>query len=340
MHIEVLSLLPNYVEGPLQESILKRAIQHNLLRVTTRNIRDFSSRKDRRVDDRPFGGGPGMVMMAEPTVAAIRACRREHSRVIYLSPQGSLLTPKRARELAALDHLILLCGHYEGIDQRAIESDVDEQLSIGDYVLTNGCLAALVVIDVVARFIPGVLGHDDAATQDSFEAGIFDHPHYTKPLVFEGKAVPEVLLGGDHAKINTWRRSQAYDRTLHVRPELIAKTYCSDAAVSGGAVTLKETAIFCSEFVRSCRFYERVLGVEPVIDSQGEKASFALGNTVFSLICSETSSSHILSFTLSMGQFERAIAWCRGREGAIASLIDTKAVLVDPERRVVAISRE
>ncbi len=223
MEIEVLSLFPHYIEGPLKESILKRAIRNNLLQISTVDIRDFSSRKDRRVDDRPFGGGPGMVMMAEPVVAAIRATRRDYSRVIYLSPQGPLLTPKKAKELATVDHLILLCGHYEGIDQRAIESDVDEELSIGDYVLTNGCLAALVVIDVVARFIPGVLGNEEAAASDSFEAGLFDHPHYTKPVVFEGNHVPDVLRSGDHAKIDAWRKTQAFERTLRVRPDLIDK---------------------------------------------------------------------------------------------------------------------
>jgi tRNA (guanine37-N1)-methyltransferase len=221
MLIEVLSLFPAYIEGPLRESMLRRAIQNGLLSVSSIDIRSFSSRKDLRVDDRPCGGGPGMVMMAEPVVSAIRSRKKPDSRVVYLSPQGQKLTPDLAKRLAKVPHLILLCGHYEGIDQRAIDSDVDEEVSIGDYVLTNGCLAALVLIDVVARFIPGVLGHEEAALLDSFENGLFDHPHYTKPNVFEGREVPEVLLSGDHAKVDAWRKEQAFLKTLERRPDLI-----------------------------------------------------------------------------------------------------------------------
>jgi tRNA (guanine37-N1)-methyltransferase len=338
MHIEVLSLFPKYIEGPLQESILKRAIQNNLLNISAVDIRDFSSRKDRRVDDRPFGGGPGMVMMAEPTVAAIRSCRTPNSKVIYLSPQGKLLTSQKAKELASLQHLILLCGHYEGIDQRAIESDVDEELSIGDYVLTNGCLAALVVIDALARFIPGVLGHEDAALLDSFEAGIFDHPHYTKPVSFEEKTVPEILLSGDHAKIDAWRRSKAYERTLQVRPDLIAKTYCADADITTDEriAALKEVVVMSSHFAASCRFYEKVLGIVPTLDERGEKARFALGNSLFSLIRSEKASTELLSFSVSLGQYQRALSLCR-HDGGLQPFAKQamEMDLLDPDGRVI-----
>jgi len=221
MDIDVLSLFPSYIQGPLEQSILKRAIDQEILRISNHDIRDFSARKDRRVDDRPYGGGPGMVMMAEPVVSAIRAYRKSNSHVVYLSPQGELLTPNVAKQLAEHEHLILLCGHYEGIDERAIESEVDQEISIGDYVLTNGCLAALVLIDVIARFISGVLGNEEAASADSFEKGIFDHPHYTRPVEFEGKKVPEVLQSGNHAEIERWRQERAYNKTKRVRPELI-----------------------------------------------------------------------------------------------------------------------
>lgn len=221
-NIHILSLFPSYFKGPFEESIIKRAQQKGLLEITHVDIRDFADNKHRRVDDRPYGGGPGMVLMTEPVAKAIRTVRKDESHVIYLSPQGTLLTAKRCRELAKMPHLILLCGHYEGIDERVIESDVDEEISIGDYVLTNGCLPAIVLIDAMARFIPGVLGNEEAANADSFEnEGTFDCPHYTRPEQFEGKQVPEVLLSGDHKKIAAWRQTEALKKTGRVRPDLI-----------------------------------------------------------------------------------------------------------------------
>ncbi len=185
------------------------------------DIREFADNKHQRVDDRPYGGGPGMVMMAEPVVKAIRQSKTPQAHVVYLSPQGKKLTAMKCRELAQYEHLILLCGHYEGVDERALKSEVNEEISIGDYVLTNGCLAAIVVVDAVSRFIPGVLGHESAANEDSFEQGVFDCPHYTRPEVFEGENVPQVLLSGNHQKILEWRQQRASEKTRAVRPDLV-----------------------------------------------------------------------------------------------------------------------
>lgn len=221
MRFDILSLFPEYFTGPFNESILKQAIKKGLLDVRLIDIRDFAENKWRKVDDRPYGGGPGMVLMAEPVAKAIRASKGANSHVIYLSPQGQPLTAMKCRELARKEHLILLCGHYEGVDERVIQSDVDEEISIGDYVLTNGCLPAIVLVDAVARFVPSVLGSQDAADQDSFEDGVLDCPHYTRPEVFEGSRVPEVLLNGDHKKIAEWRKKMALEKTARVRPDLI-----------------------------------------------------------------------------------------------------------------------
>ncbi len=222
MEIDILSLFPEYFRGPFDVSMVQRAREAGLLDIRLTDIRDFSENKHRRVDDRPFGGGPGMVLCPGPVAQAIRSSRRKgRSRVIYLSPQGSPLTAAKCQELAKEEHLILLFGHYEGVDERVLESDIDEEISIGDYVLTSGCAAAIVLVDSVIRFIPGVLGHPDAAQEDSFQDGIFDAPHYTRPEVFEGRLVPPVLLAGNHAEIRKWRRSQALEKTHRVRPDLM-----------------------------------------------------------------------------------------------------------------------
>ncbi len=185
------------------------------------NIRDFAEDKHKTVDDRPYGGGPGMVLKPKPVVEAIRSVKRENSRVILLSPQGSVLNTKKCIELSQLDHLVFVCGHYEGIDERVRQLEVDEELSIGDYVLTNGCIAAIVVIDALSRFVPGVIGNEEAPWQDSFVHEILDAPHYTRPPVFEELKVPEVLLNGNHAEINNWRNQQALQKTRLVRPDLM-----------------------------------------------------------------------------------------------------------------------
>ena len=223
MHIDILSLFPEYFRGPFDESMLKRAIEKGILDIRHIDIRSFADNKWRRVDDRPFGGGPGMVLMPGPVTEALRSVKSQKSKAVYLSPQGTLLTASKCRELASLEHLVLLCGHYEGIDQRVLDKEIDEEISIGDYVLTNGCLAAIVLVDAMARFIPGVLGHSEAAQTDSFEEGIFDFPQYTRPVVFENEGVPEVLLSGNHAEIAKWRKAQALQKTKKVRPDLMQK---------------------------------------------------------------------------------------------------------------------
>lgn len=221
MLIDVLSLFPGYFIGPFDESIIKRARQKGLVDIRLTDIRDFADNRYHRVDDRPYGGGPGMVMMPQPVTAAIRHRRTDQSRVIYLTPQGKPLTAEKCRQLAEEVHLILLSGHYEGVDQRVLDHEVSEEISIGDYVLTNGCLAAIVVVDSVIRFIPGVLGHALAAEEDSFEKGLLDCPHYTRPEVFEGHAVPSILLSGNHQEIARWRREQALKKTGEIRPDLL-----------------------------------------------------------------------------------------------------------------------
>lgn len=220
MKWDIISLFPEYFDGPFRVSILKRAQERGMIQINLVNLRDFAEGKHQRVDDRPFGGGPGMVLMPGPLSRAIRRCRGEKTRVIYLSPQGKVLTAKKCEELAKEEHLVVVCGHYEGIDQRIIEEEIDEELSIGDYVLTSGCTAATVLVDAVSRFIPGVLGHEEAASQDSFQEGIFEAPHYTKPVEFEGRSVPEILLQGNHAAIAQWRHAKAVEKTNKVRPDL------------------------------------------------------------------------------------------------------------------------
>lgn len=222
MRVDILSLFPDYFRGPFDVSILKRAQEKGLLDLHLVDIRAFAKGKHAKVDDRPYGGGPGMVLMPEPVCEAIRSVKDEKSHIVYLSPQGEKLTAAKCQQLSQKEHLVLLCGHYEGIDERALK-EVHEEISIGDYVLTNGCLAAIVLVDAMARFIPGVLGHEEAAGQDSFQEGIFDAPHYTRPEVFEGMAVPEVLKTGNHAKIAKWRRQRALAKTKRIRPDLIIK---------------------------------------------------------------------------------------------------------------------
>lgn len=172
-----------------------------------------------------------MVLCPGPVVRAIRSVRKPSSRVIYLSPQGSLLTAAKSQELAKLEHIVLLCGHYEGVDERVLKLEIDEEISIGDYVLTCGCAAAIVLIDAMARFIPGVIGHPDAVNEDSFQDGIFDSPHYTRPENFEGMEVPPVLLGGNHAEIRKWRKAQALEKTRRVRPDLLLGEHCEPLTI-------------------------------------------------------------------------------------------------------------
>ncbi len=220
MEIDILSLFPSYFRGPFDVSMISRAREKGLLTIRHVDIRDFAENR-RRVDDRPYGGGPGMVICPEPVAKSIQSVRKKGSRVVFMSPQGALLTAAKCEELSQVEHLVILCGHYEGVDERVLETEIDEEISIGDYVLTNGCVAAIVLIDAVSRFIPGVIGHPDAVKEDSFQEGIFDAPHYTGPLVFGGVEVPQVLRDGNHAEIRKWRREKAIKKTCRVRPDLV-----------------------------------------------------------------------------------------------------------------------
>ncbi|MBN1915335.1 MAG: tRNA (guanosine(37)-N1)-methyltransferase TrmD [Parachlamydiales bacterium] len=222
MLIDILSLFPEYFESPLNFSIMKRAIEDGIITIRLGDIRIFSHDKHKKVDDRPYGGGPGMVLAPQPVVDAIRSVKSEHSRVIYLSPQGKKLNAALCKDLAKEKHLVFLCGHYEGIDER-IMKEVDEEISIGDYVLTNGCAAAVVAIDALMRFIPGVLGDLDSAKRDSFEENMFACPQYTRPEVFEGVCVPSVLLNGNHQEIEKWRKQKGLEKTKRVRPDIYTR---------------------------------------------------------------------------------------------------------------------
>lgn len=225
MRIDVVTLFPELVRALTEHGIPRRAAERGLLRLETWNPRDFTHDRHRTVDDRPYGGGPGMVMRVEPLQAAIRAARQAGTAapVIYLSPQGRRLDQAGVRELAARPRLILVAGRYEGIDERLIEAEVDEEWSIGDYVLSGGELAAMVLADAVTRLLPGALGDADSADQDSFMEGLLDYPHYTRPEAVDGRRVPEVLLGGNHADIERWRRQQALGRTWERRPDLLGQ---------------------------------------------------------------------------------------------------------------------
>jgi tRNA (guanine37-N1)-methyltransferase len=232
MRIDVVSLFPEFIAQCAAFGVVGRAGERGLLSLHGWNPRDYAEGNYRRVDDRPFGGGPGMVMLIEPLRACLRAAREADdtpARVIYLSPQGAPLSQAKVRELAGRERVILLCGRYEGIDERLIHAEVDEELSIGDYVLSGGELAAAVVVDAVARLREGVLGDAESAVQDSFEDGLLDCPHYTRPVEHELGPVPPVLMSGNHAQIAKWRRMQALGRTWQRRPDLLDEATLSKA---------------------------------------------------------------------------------------------------------------
>lgn len=223
LKIDIITIFPQMLDGFLNESMLRRASEARLVEFRAINLRDFATDKHQRTDDRPFGGGPGMVMKPEPLFAAVESVQTASSRIILMSPQGTPFEQKNARRLAENEqHLIFICGHYEGIDERVIDALVDEEISIGDYVLTNGVLPAAVVIDAVTRLIPGVLGGGEEATEDeSFSSGLLEYPQYTRPPEFNGMKVPEILFSGDHAKIAQWRREQSLKRTEQRRADLL-----------------------------------------------------------------------------------------------------------------------
>ncbi|KPK33166.1 MAG: tRNA (guanine-N1)-methyltransferase [Chlamydiae bacterium SM23_39] len=222
MKIDILSLFPQYFTGPFETSIIKRAIEKKIVKIRNIDIRDFSIDKHKKVDDKPYGGGEGMVMRVEPVCKAIRSVKKENSYLIYLTPQGKKFDYKKAKILAKKNHLIFLCGHYEGIDERAVE-EVDEEISIGDYVLTNGCLAAIVVIDATLRFVKGVLGNQLSAEKDTYYNAVFKGPQYTRPFEFEDKKVPKILISGNHSKIAEYKYKKGVEKTKKIRPDLYKK---------------------------------------------------------------------------------------------------------------------
>ena len=221
MKIDVLTLFPAMFAGPLDESIVQRARSSGTLELTVRNLRDYAHDRHKTVDDRPFGGGPGMLLKPEPLFEAVEDLARETTRVILLSPAGRKFNQAIARELAGREHLLLISGSYEGFDERVRSELADDELSIGDFVLTNGALPAMVIIDAVTRLLPGVLGDDESSREESFSADLLEYPHYTRPAEFRGLKVPEVLLSGNHADIAKWRAEQARLRTAERRPDLL-----------------------------------------------------------------------------------------------------------------------
>ena len=222
VRIDILTVFPNMLRGFLEESMVKRAVQMGAVQINVVDLRDFAHDSRRTLDDRPFGGGPGMIMKPEPLFEAVETLRTNETRVILMSPAGKQFNQQEARSLTAQGHLLIVCGHYEGVDERVIEAHVTDELSIGDYVLTNGALPAAVVTDAVVRLLPGVLGGGEEATADeSFSTSLLEHPQYTRPPVYRGMAVPAVLQNGNHPEIAAWRRRRALDRTTRRRPDLL-----------------------------------------------------------------------------------------------------------------------
>jgi tRNA (guanine37-N1)-methyltransferase len=224
MKIDILTLFPQMFAAPFSFGIFKRAIDNGLVELNVRNIRDFTHDKHHTADDAPYGGGAGMVLKPEPIFEAVEAVKSDEAEVILLTPQGRVFNQRIAQELAQKKHLVFICGHYEGEDERVREHLATDEISIGDYVLTGGELPAMVVIDAVLRLIPGVLGSEESAREESHAEGLLEYPQYTRPEDFRGWKVPEILLSGDHAKIARWRREQSLQRTLERRPELLKET--------------------------------------------------------------------------------------------------------------------
>lgn len=223
MRIDVITLFPELVEQVIEYGVVGRAAEQNLLELRCWNPRDYTHDRHRTVDDRPYGGGPGMLMKVQPLQDAIAAVRQQNAaaRLVYLSPQGQLLDQRKLERQVALGSVIFLCGRYEGVDERLIQREVDEEWSLGDYVISGGELAAMVCIDAMTRLIPGALGHEESARQDSFSDGLLDCPHFTRPEEYKGDCVPRVLMNGNHREIETWREQQALGRTWQRRPDLL-----------------------------------------------------------------------------------------------------------------------
>ncbi len=230
MRFDVMTLFPDMIKSITNTSIIGRACEGGIIDVNVHNIRDFSLDKHRKVDDTPYGGGMGMLMTIQPIMDCYKSfadALPQNKRVIYMSPKGKVLTHRKAKELSCYDSLVFLCGHYEGVDERVLDMIIDEEISVGDYVLTGGELPCAIVIDAVSRLIPGVLSDSVCYEDESIASGLLEYPQYTKPYEYEGRKVPDVLLSGDHKKIEAWRRNQALLSTLKHRPELLKKTALS-----------------------------------------------------------------------------------------------------------------
>ncbi len=221
LRIDIVTLFPEIFEGPLGSSIVGRARKENIVEINTVDLRDFTHDRHRTVDDKPYGGGPGMLMKIEPLYEAVQSLKKENSKVILTSPRGERFTQSAARELSGESHLIILCGHYEGVDERVRLSLVDREFSIGDYILTSGNLPAMVMADAITRLLPGALGDPESDRDESFENGLLEYPQYTRPPEFNGWNVPEILLSGNHAEIEKWRREESLKSTLSKRPDLL-----------------------------------------------------------------------------------------------------------------------
>lgn len=231
MRFDILSVFPDMLKAVLFESVIGNAIENNIVDIRVHNIRDYSTNKHRKTDDYPFGGGRGMVMTPQPVMDCYRSVLdgEEHVHTVYMSPQGRVLTQEKAKQLSKLPRMVILCGHYEGLDERIITSIVDEEISIGDYVLTGGEMPAAVLVDCISRMIPGVLPEAECYENESIASGILEYPQYTRPRDFEGMEVPEILFSGHHANIEKWRREKALEKTFSVRPELLENCELSKA---------------------------------------------------------------------------------------------------------------
>ncbi|MBN2726804.1 tRNA (guanosine(37)-N1)-methyltransferase TrmD [Candidatus Mcinerneyibacteriota bacterium] len=261
MIVDILTLFPEMFTSPFEESILKRAREKGYLSLDVHNIRDYAQDRHQVTDDYPYGGGAGMVMKAEPLVSAIESLNKGHHRIL-LTPRGKPLTQETVRRLSGLKKLMLVCGRYEGVDERVTELAIDEEISLGDFVLSGGELAAMALVDAVVRLIPGVLGNEDSAAEESFSEGLLEYPQYTRPAEFRGRAVPEVLLSGDHARIAAWRKEEALKKTLRVRPDLVCRrpVYCGLVHFpvkdkTGEVVSTSVTPIDIHDIARTCRTY-------------------------------------------------------------------------------------
>ena len=228
MRIDILTLFPGMFAGPLDESIVGRARNSGVVEIHLTDIRDFATDRHRTVDDTPYGGGPGMVMKPGPLFDAVEAVRGPEARAILMSPQGRVFNQEIATELSQLSHCVLICGHYEGVDERVREHLIDDELSVGDFVLTGGELAAMVIVDAVTRLLPGVLGAKESLAEESHTSGLLEYPHYTRPTEFRGWRVPDILLSGHHGEIARWRRRQALERTRERRPDLLRPEHLAE----------------------------------------------------------------------------------------------------------------